>query len=92
MMSEARRDCMTCSKLRTGECKRPDECVMHGYKDWSRLPPWKMCRECGSRMRVDATKRMSENTRVVYIVCPGCGQRAKVTKEYQAENVESGPV
>jgi len=71
------KSCGECANIGTSFCRRPDECVSRGYKDF--VDPHtlteKFCPVCGERWRRPFSKKYSPEYRVVSLVCPGCGNK-----------------
>lgn len=81
------KSCGECSKIRTEFCTRPDECVIGGYKDFQDpyALPEKFCQKCKTRLKRPASKKLSDNYRVVRLVCPACGNRTFLHMEVKSK-------
>lgn len=75
--------CGECAKLRTPLCVCPDNCVNHGYSDYTRSRPWKKCEHCGGDMRRIRTTHPSKTVVITDIVCVDCGLQAEEWREYR---------
>ena len=76
------RSCGECRKLRTDECRRPDQCVLGGYKYYARVRNWRNCEECGARLKTIRSDQITENLSEIDVVCPECGLTAIIRREY----------
>ncbi len=80
------RCCANCSKLRTDECKRPDECVTAGYKYWAKKPPWKVCPKCNGEMRRVRTEIITPDETVnIDVECQNCGYKGKLVQSFRSK-------
>ncbi len=82
----AEKHCTHCRKLGTDECRKPWECIDHGFKYFASMRG-RYCPKCRVKYKIAWTDPVEGSTVVYkYKRCPECGRQIRETTETHVLN------